>query len=380
MASGKMKIDEDFIGKLVDEAAKVVVLNIPSGTEFGIDLKTWRVTDSFMGIRMIPPGFHYVHYSAVNRIGEPAPRIGFFHTFSISEFLVKKWDEEAEDFSVEAVPEEVVQRLKSNSKQLDRYLACYPFDIWIKWIDLTNLIRPSLAERCAPVCGVVRSALELEHCTDAMRPRGGVLSPRRKKRCGITVEERENELLPDMKPVPGTDLRFTKLPTKYYPDNASPSEITMHSLDSSYALETFLRQLPHPLEIIGEMQLAFVCFLVGQSLDSFDHWKKLIILICDADSAIPKLRGIYIAFLKAIETQLTHVPDDILCDIVDNNNFIYHSLRKLFATIEENSRIDSRLKCQASHFRDRLKAKLAWDFSDMHEVNEDEAPVIVSLD
>lgn len=88
----------------------------------------------------------------------------------------------------------------------------------------------------------VRSALELEYCTDAARPRGGESNPK-KRRSGITVEEKENELLPDMKPKPGTELRLSKIPGKQYPDGASPTEITKHSLDTSYALDTILKQL-----------------------------------------------------------------------------------------------------------------------------------------
>ncbi|KZC07052.1 PREDICTED: protein AAR2 homolog [Dufourea novaeangliae] len=379
MASESIDLDQDLAQRLLVEGATLVVLNVPSGTELGIDLKSWNTADTFKGIKMIPPGFHYVHYSAVNEFGESAPKIGFLHTFTKSEFVVKRWDAKAEDLSSEAVSDETVQRLKDNLKDLDRYLGCYPYDVWKQWKDLTNHISPTLVERCSPLCGFVQSALELEHCSDAMRPRGGVSSPKR-KRSGITVEEKEEELLPDLKPKPGTELRLSKVPNKNYPDGASPSEITKHSLDSSYALETLLKELPQPMEIIGEMQLAFVCFLVGQSLDAFEHWKKLVSFICGADSAIPQRRGIYMEFMKALEIQLTHVPEEILCDIVANNNFVYYNLRKLFANIEANSDIDGRLKCHASRFRSRLSTKFSWDFSNLQDDSDDDAPVVVSLE
>lgn len=88
----------------------------------------------------------------------------------------------------------------------------------------------------------VRSALELEPCSDAMRPRGGVPSPKR-RRTALTTEAKEEELLPNLKPMPGTELRLSKLPDKNFPDGASPTEITRHSLDSSYALDTVLNTL-----------------------------------------------------------------------------------------------------------------------------------------
>lgn len=160
----------------------------------------------------------------------------------------------------------MVEKMKSNLKDLNRFLGCYPYDIWLQWKELTNHITPALVERCIPICGYVnylcnllipiyflvntflyfsfvRSALELEHCTDAARPRGGQSVPKKTRRCGITTEEKENELLPDMKPKSGTELRLSKIPDKHYPDGASPSEITKYSLDSSYALNAILNTL-----------------------------------------------------------------------------------------------------------------------------------------
>lgn len=373
-------MDQILAQRLLVEGATLVMLDVPVGTEFGIDLKSWNTLDSFKGIKMIPPGFHYVHYSAVDEFGEATPKVGFFHIFKKSEFLVKRWDAKEEDLSSETIEEETVERYKSNLKDLDRFLGCYPYDIWKQWKELTNHITPSLVERCLPICGFVRSALELEYCTDAARPRGGESSSKRRRRSGITIEEKEDELLPDMKPKPGTELQLSKIPCKQYPDGASPTEITKYSLDTSYALDTVLKKLTLPIEIIGEMELAFVCFLVGQSFDAFEHWKKLVSLICGADCAISQRRTIYIEFMKALEVQLMHVPEDILCDIVANNNFVYHNLRKLFANIEMNSELDGRLKSYTTRFSGRLSIKFLWDFSNLQEETEDEAPVVVSLE
>ncbi|XP_006611900.1 protein AAR2 homolog [Apis laboriosa] len=379
MGSEGIEMDQTLAQRLFFEGATLITLNVPSGTEFGIDLKSWNTADKFKGIKMIPPGFHYIHYSAIDEFGEAKPKVGFFHTFKKSEFLVKHWDTTEEDLSSEIVEQETVERLKKNLKDLDKFLGCYPYDIWKQWKDLTNHITPSLVERCSPICGFVRSALELEYCSDATRPRGGESKPK-KRRSGITVEEKEDELLPDMKPKPGTELRLSKIPNKQYPDGASPTEITKYSLDSSYVLDIILNDLTLPIELIGEMQLTFVCFLVGQSLDAFEHWKKLVSLICGADCAISQRRAIYVEFMKAIEIQLMHVPEDILCDIVANNNFIYHNLHKLFANIEINSELDGRLKSYTKRFSERLSTKFLWDFSNLQEETEDDAPVVVLLE
>ncbi|XP_046820365.1 protein AAR2 homolog isoform X1 [Vespa crabro] len=377
----RIEMDQTIARRLLFEGATLVVLDVPVDTEFGIDLKSWNVGNKFKGIKMIPPGFHYVHYSAVNKFGETSPKIGFLHVFEKAEFMVKRWDQSKEEISSEPVPENLVQSLKENLKDLDKFLGPYPYNIWKGWNELTDKIDYLLIERCAPVCGFVHSALELEPCSDALRPRGGDLIQRKKTdKTRFTVEEKEEQLLPDLKPIPGTELRLSQLPEKHYPDGATPTEITKHSLDSSYVLDIVLNKLKQPIEIIGEIQLAFVCLLVGQNLDAFEHWKKLISLICGVDSAISSHRYIYMEFLKVIEVQLSYIPEDILWDIVTSNNFVYQSLRKLFANIELNSDIDGSLKCNAVRVRDRLTKKFRWDFTNLQCDNEDEAPVVVSLE
>lgn len=124
--------------------------------------------------------------------------------------------------------------------------------------------------------------------------------------------------------------------------------------------------------------MAFVCFLAGHSLDAFDHWKNLVALMCKADTLIPKKRLIYVEFFKALEVQLSHVQEDFLCDIVASNNIIYRNLRTLFANIESNQEVDDQLKSQALRFRERLTEKFLWDFNDLQDEADDEAPVVVS--
>jgi len=125
--------------------------------------------------------------------------------------------------------------------------------------------------------------------------------------------------------------------------------------------------------------LTFICFLAGESLDAFEQWKKLVSLICDVDSAIPQYRSVYMEFLQTLEVQLSYVPEDVLCDIVASNNFVYHSLRNLFGNIESNSEVDGRLKSYAKRLQDRLTAKFLWDFSNLLEEVDDEMPVVVTL-
>lgn len=135
-----MAIDQNLAKRLLVEGGTFVFLNVPSGTEFGIDMKMWNTGEKFRGVKMIPPGIHFIHYSPSDVYGMVSPKVGFFHNFKRSEFLVRKWDKAKEDISLELVSQTEVVGLKDNIEALDQFLGPYPFDVWKKWSFLTSYI------------------------------------------------------------------------------------------------------------------------------------------------------------------------------------------------------------------------------------------------
>lgn len=111
----------DPLPHVFSESGFLILLDVPQGTEVGIDFNYWSVGPRFRGIKLIPPGFHFVYYrsvevyvhtyiycclihvwsvyiihvlftvmrlllhSAVNKEGQSAPRTGFFHFFKKKE-------------------------------------------------------------------------------------------------------------------------------------------------------------------------------------------------------------------------------------------------------------------------------------------------------
>lgn len=134
-----------------------------------------------------------------------------------------------------------------------------------------------------------------------------------------------------------------------------------------------------PVDIVGELQFAFVCFLIGQSLEAFEHWKQLVRLLCSCDDAVSRRREVYDEFLSALEAQLVEIPEDFLVDIVASNNFVYHSLHTLFRTLHLSETVDDRLKSKAQRFQERLTLKFMWDFTGLDKDDDDEAPVVVNI-
>ncbi|XP_063236961.1 protein AAR2 homolog [Bacillus rossius redtenbacheri] len=371
MSSGP-EMDQDLARRLFAEGGFFVCLGVPAGTELGIDMKVWTTREDFRGVKMIPPGVHYVSWSATNKHGDVAPRVGFVHTFKKSELVVRRWDPDAEDFSQNEVPDEEKKRLRSDLLNLDKFLMPYPFDTWKRWKQLSDKITEAVAERLVPASGRIRSALDLV-------PAGGSSgdSRRRSSSGRSRAEDREEALLPDMRPAPGTGLRFAEFPELRYPEGSTPAEVTRHSLDSSYVLEALLAQCRSDADFLGEMQFAFVAFLVGNSLDAFEHWRQLAGLLCSCEEAIARHRELYHDALTVLGHQLDEVPEDFLVDIVANSNFIYVSVCDLLRTVRSSDAVDSRLRNKAARFSEGLTARFGWDFSHVEDEDSDEAPVVV---
>ena len=55
-------MDQDTARVLFREGAVLLFLNMPEGSEFGIDYNSWTVGPKFRGVKMIPPGIHYIYY------------------------------------------------------------------------------------------------------------------------------------------------------------------------------------------------------------------------------------------------------------------------------------------------------------------------------
>ncbi|KAJ0178688.1 hypothetical protein K1T71_005463 [Dendrolimus kikuchii] len=397
-------MDQERANKLLVEGGTFVFLGVPQETQFGIDMQCWNTDEDFRGIKMIPPGLHYIHYSAVSKgTGDIAPRSGFMHYFHKKQFLVKMWDKKTEDMSKDEISEESIQRLKDNLFNLDRHLAPYPYEIWQKWKLLSSQITAELASKLSPENGMIRASVELLSMTDAERPKGVKTEPstdseegnsegstkegsqenipgqsdaKRAKR--VTREEKEDAMLPDLKPAPGMSMRFTEIPRDKYPPGSTPEEITKHYLDQSYSLELMIAQHDEPLHIIGELQFAYLCFLIGHSLEAFEHWKNLVILICSCDDAIHKYRSVFFHFIRTIEIQIEEMPEDFLADIVMNKNLVYKKLREFFRTAYV-SKVDGRLLTMIERFKENLTDKLEWDFTGLDADEDDERPVIVNL-
>lgn len=64
-AEESVEMDPELAKQLFVEGATLIFLDVPVETEFGIDLKSWETGEKFKGVKMIPPGIHFIFYRFV---------------------------------------------------------------------------------------------------------------------------------------------------------------------------------------------------------------------------------------------------------------------------------------------------------------------------
>ncbi|XP_068120134.1 protein AAR2 homolog [Hyperolius riggenbachi] len=378
MASSSTEMDPDLARELFFEGATLVILGVPEGSEFGIDLNSWEVGPRFRGVKMVPPGLHFIHYSAKRlggAAGETGPRAGMFFYLEQKAIHLLRWDAKEE----EMVPtsQEEAEILREQLTSLDPFLGPYPYESMRRWVSLTNHITKEAMLKLQPSCGTIYSfpeVIPVENMTHT-EDRAKHNLPRYDTVCQNYKEGMSR--LPEMKQKEGTEIRFSKLPEKMYPKNATPAEVTQHSMDLSYALGQVMDEYypGKPLQVLGELQFAFVCFLLGNVYEGFEQWKGLLDLLCRAESYSLKHTDLYSEVISILYYQLAQVPQDFFIDIVSQNNFLTSAMQALFSFLCSQS-TNKDLRKKATRFRTHLTKKFQWDFE---EDPLECAPVVVHL-
>eukprot|EP00795_Rhopilema_esculentum_P003096 gene3096-1386_t len=340
----------------------IIIPNVPQGTELGIDYNPWYVGPNFRGVKDIPSGLHFIFTSMVDQQERHAPRNGQFLYFpddprTKGVVLRSKWDEQNEELYspfTECKIEDI-----DNEAAL---LAPYPDNKVLRtWQNLTCYIKGDTVSRLSPLCGRLSVSTQVD-CTE-------MLEKRERQKLGIP--DKEDEHFQNVK------IRFTVIPEKKFPDGASPSDITKYSMDNSFVLESLLSSLSCSNaedEILGEIQFAFVCFMIGQVFDAFEHWKAMMQLICKCDESLSTRPMFFVKFFDVIMLQIKEIPEDFFVDIVAERNFLVQTLKIMFGTIKDSTNLNRRLLEKAEMLKDLLIKTFDWNL----ELEDDEdMPVIV---
>lgn len=157
-----------------------------------------------------------------------------------------------------------------------------------KWISLTDHISPALLGHLMPLGGKIFAATPLQSEPSTTQSRraaaaaaAAAASSSELPSSSISDADKHTRLmsmthrddidsdsrLPHMEPVPGSQIRFSVIP---WTANlgASPAEVTSHGMDRTATLDALLGSYSCDVGadagVLGELQFAFVCFIIGQ--------------------------------------------------------------------------------------------------------------------
>ena len=269
----------------------LVILDFPTGWNFGLDMFQWTVGERFRGVSQIPNGVHFVYYSGPN----DQHRQSFFVSLVSAEVVVRKWDSSTE--SLTSVSDEEAAIMKAASRDFSFISGMAPFERCMEaslveaWEEGSSFVSSEIIARIQPVNSPFQSSNQQGD---------------------------------------GPTIFWSRIPKLSVPPHASPSDISKLHLDRTTHLVQFLKHYSAGREIemaLGELQCAFILFLLGQNHDAFLHWRTLLELFLGCtEEGIGEFPFLFSQFLSAIPFQLNQLPVDLLTDPIlssDKSNPIF---------------------------------------------------------
>lgn len=294
-------MDADTALELVKRGATLLLLDVPQYTLVGIDTQMFSVGPVFKGLKMIPPGVHFVYYSSSSRDGkEFSPIIGFFVDAGPSEVIIRRWTTEEE--RLVSVSEEEAERYCQavKSMEFDRQLGPYDLNRYGDWKRLSNYITKDTIQRLEPIGGDITVACESEILKN---------TPKAAMEKALDEQLKTRKFSASVDKAQSRGCYYTSIPHFVKRRGIEGHELTSLNLDKTQLLETILATEFGGSEdlLLGEFQFSFIAFLMGQSLEAFLQWKALVGLLLGCTEAPFHTRTqLFTKFVRVIYYQLKY--------------------------------------------------------------------------
>eukprot|EP00916_Digyalum_oweni_P003396 GHVL01006145.1.p1 GENE.GHVL01006145.1~~GHVL01006145.1.p1 ORF type:complete len:388 (+),score=74.12 GHVL01006145.1:45-1208(+) len=380
------EIDPDFVKKYSETGCTILLLNCPEGLMVGIDYTCWKVGAKFMGWKIIPPGVHYFYYSASD---EQCPdRMGFFVWMQPSHVLVRRWNNDTEIF--ESIEEDEQDRYQEGvfRMEFDLNLGNYPSKWYDQWTEMSRFITSPIISKLEPINKWVSTKCEEYEGTNITSQKIRIQS---RKLADEEVEEEEEEKEEIDQTSHKNDLRkvekfnenaasnsgvifFSSIPKPPISAGSSPQEITQRYLDPSDALDYMIEKEYNNEEVsvLGELQAAFIYFLLGENYEAFLQFKQMIIFLCKCEKVAVKRPNLMAEFIRTLYTCLEQAPSDFFTGELTKSNFLISSLESLKEICLEKPKLNTRMK----HVETLIQTRFNMTIDELAQGSED-GPVIV---
>jgi hypothetical protein len=304
----------------------IVCTDVPARTSIGLDNTCFLTADRFLGFKMVPEGFHLLHWASA----DDRPRSSVMLHLAPQSCTVLAWDRATESLQLRDEDSDAARALAAAARrmELDDRLGAYGSGDTVKphtaapapasssasasnasgssgvsfgshgaWLALTNCIAPSVVDRVQPVGRVIEP--------DAVAP--WPLLRALDAAADATAADADAS---SSAPAAGRVIFFS--PLRGVGPGSEPSDRTQYAMDTTSALEAVAlhierqqRELPKSSSsssaqpsapvppaatvqrhILGELQLAYVLCLFGQHHVALEQWKHLVDIICRCEDGL----------------------------------------------------------------------------------------------
>ncbi|KAF2843321.1 hypothetical protein M501DRAFT_994217 [Patellaria atrata CBS 101060] len=283
----------------------VLLFNLPPSSLAGIDLLSFTTTPRFLGIKNLPPGFHFIFTSPNS---SSSIRHGaWFQVKGLSQppdLFIFKWDPTTEVLVPEADIAEILrwranlgslwrERLTPYRQSRDSSSHTLEEEKINDWPDLTDKITEFLLNRITydpPDHWSLTSASSAKEDIDDIP--------------GLTAEQ---NLLGREK-----ELRFIPVELKRtWREGATGRERTDAARDRSWMLgDIVIRHCRgREMELIGELQFTFLMVLILSNYSCLEQWKRVLSLLFTCKRAVETSPELFVRTLRLLKLQLQRCED-----------------------------------------------------------------------
>ncbi len=292
----------------------IIITDPPTGVELGIDCMHYETGPNFRGFCQVPEGLHFIYHST-----GMGSRQGFFLDCRKGEIIILRWDKGNEEISLEHdLPEGALQALHLAicNGELDKQLGPYPYTQLHLWNNVSGLMTARVLERadCKPGTPLYPGDAE-------------DLDKQRKERVNQTAVVPHFDGLARVARfvnIMGMD-KLLKLSFE------TPSEKTSYCMEKSALLEKLIDEEYNGgwEDMLGEMQLSFLFFLLLYSYPALEHWKYLVHTISLSERYLLENPKFSCAFFRLFYEQLNFSPTDFFETELSKDNFLKPVLSNL---------------------------------------------------
>lgn len=323
----------------------LVLLDVPRGSTVTIDLRSFVTGPNFKGFKAIPPTrTHLITLTPTGTSSESNPigTTGVFFSGSKGDVLVAKYCAESEALAdVQPASASLVQDVRL--LRLDGELGFYSKAADTSWAPLVACVDPPVLHQVGVSFGTCISGAERNLVVLGENAKDG---------------DRDSSL--------AQCISFAPIDLQAPLRGMTAEEITKFHIDRSQMVEDLIRTRFNGRweGLIGELQVAFLSFLLLFNLEGLEHWKALLTLLTACDRLQLECPELFIRFTAVLFSQMKVVPVEIFTEKLETENFLRISLERYFLILSEQSALDLKLKTKSRKFKDFVVDKYGWSFED----------------